>query len=334
MYKIIVFGYGGIWSVLKKKIDFSKCEIIAFINSDIEENGKVHDNVKIIHTKDIKNYKYDFLILASQSTDKLLDLLKQEDISLENVIIPYIYQSQFLEEIYIKNKNELLDFSKLHFFNKFSNVEIELPSLISMDFMGRARKTDIKDSKADYVRLSTLELIADEIKNKKITGNIAELGVYRGEFAKHINRLFYDRKMYLFDTFEGFSSKDINFDKKNNYSNPTPYFFDDTSVNLVMEKMPYPENIIVKKGYFPLSLEELEDRFAFVSIDTDLYKPIYSGLEYFYPRLVKGGYIMIHDYNNDIYSGVKEAVNKFAIENEITVIPLSDRMGSAIIIKQ
>lgn len=333
MFKILVFGYGSLWSNIKKNLDFSKCKIIGFVNSDIEECGKEYENIEIIHTSEIRKIDYDYMILASQYPEKLISYLTKEKLPTENVLIPYISQSNFIENLNQEIEKEVIKFSKLTVFSKISKYKTELPFISSMDFLGRDRTINLKDSHVDYVRLSTLELIADELNGKNVGGNIAELGVYKGEFAKHINKLFPNRKLYLFDTFEGFSIEDIKFDKLNNYSNQINSF-KDTSIDLVLEKMPVPKNIEIKKGYFPDSLEGLEDSFAFVSIDTDLYKPIYSGLEYFYPRLVKGGYIMIHDYNNDIYSGVKEAVNKFAIENEITVIPLSDRMGSAIIIKQ
>jgi O-methyltransferase len=70
-----------------------------------------------------------------------------------------------------------------------------------------------------------------------------------------------------------------------------------------------------------------------VSIDADLYDPIYNGLKYFYPRLKQGGYIFIHDYNNDSYKGAKEAVRFFCKENNLPYFPLPDAAGSAIIAK-
>ena len=38
------------------------------------------------------------------------------------------------------------------------------------------------------------------------------------------------------------------------------------------------------------------EKFAFVSLDTDLYKPTLAGLEFFWPRMSKGGFIFIHDF--------------------------------------
>ena len=97
--------------------------------------------------------------------------------------------------------------------------------------------------------------------------------------------------------------------------------------------MPYRSKCIIKKGYFPETANGLNDNFVFVSIDTDLYDPIYNGLTFFYPRLVKGGYIFIHDYNNDSYKGAKQAVDKFCAENNISKVPIPDSAGTAIIVK-
>ncbi|GCD09003.1 TylF/MycF/NovP-related O-methyltransferase [Clostridium tagluense] len=182
-------------------------------------------------------------------------------------------------------------------------------------------------------RLISLKLVCIEIKEKKIKGNVAELGVFRGDFSKKINRIFSDRTLYLFDTFQGFDEKDVELEIDNGYSNAVKGTFSDTSEMIVLNKMLYKDKCIIKKGYFPDSLNGLEDMFVFVSIDVDLYKPTYEGLQYFYNRLVKGGYIFIHDYNNLGYSGVKEAVKMFCKENDAVYFPLSDCHGSVVITK-
>ena len=60
-----------------------------------------------------------------------------------------------------------------------------------------------KDLSNDYVRLATLELLCRRLEH--VPGAAAELGVYRGFFARCINHLLPDRKLYLFDSFEGFA---------------------------------------------------------------------------------------------------------------------------------
>ncbi len=184
----------------------------------------------------------------------------------------------------------------------------------------------------DFVRYTTLELCCTEIRRNNVEGNVAELGVYKGDFAKRINQLFPDKKLYLFDTFEGFDEKDVSTEKQSNFSSGEQDF-SDTSVELVLRKMKYPNKCVVKKGFFPDSAVDVDDKFCFVSIDADLYEPILAGLKFFYPRLEPGGYIFVHDFNNDLYKGAKKAVLEFCAASNINYLPIPDSGGSAIILK-
>lgn len=205
--------------------------------------------------------------------------------------------------------------------------------VLDYQMLGLARPRGFKLPRiTNYIRLSNFELVVQEIKERNVPGNIAEVGVFKGEFAKYMNKAFPDRKFYLFDTFEGFDNKDIQIEKNNNYSTGEQDF-SDTSIDEVISKMTNKGNCIIKKGYFPESLEGLEDNFCFVSLDPDLYKPILEGLQYFYPRLNKGGYIFIHDYNNDYYSGAKKAVREYCYQNNVAFVPISDAWGTVVIAK-
>jgi O-methyltransferase len=186
----------------------------------------------------------------------------------------------------------------------------------------------------DSLRVCSLHAIAEEIYAKSVEGSVAELGVYQGHFAKDINAVFPDRNLYLFDTFQGFSKQDKEVDIGGGYSSAAEDF-SDTSVDLVVTKMSHPEKVKIRAGYFPQSVQEADKqkRFAFVSIDADLYKPIYDGLQFFYPRLNPGGYIFVHDYNNKDYPGVKAAVRKYCDEENINCFPLIDPCGTGVIAK-
>ena len=184
----------------------------------------------------------------------------------------------------------------------------------------------------DYVRYSSLELCGEEVTKRELPGSVAEVGVFRGDFSKRLNVLFPDKKLYLFDTFEGFPEDDVRFEKANDYSTGSQDFTG-TSINLVRSKMKYPQNCVFKKGKFPDTAGGVGDPFCFVSLDTDLFLPIYEGLKFFYPRLVPGGYIFIHDFNNDQYPGAREAVLQFCTEQHIGFVPIPDAGGTAIITK-
>jgi O-methyltransferase len=101
----------------------------------------------------------------------------------------------------------------------------------------------------EYIRASSLELVANEIYDKNISGSVAELGVYRGDFARLINIAFPDRKLYLLDTFEGFDERDVKTEITNSFSTGTQDF-SKTSVELVLNKMKHKENCVIKKVIF------------------------------------------------------------------------------------
>ena len=200
----------------------------------------------------------------------------------------------------------------------------------SLEYLGRERIID--HNYFDYIRLATLELVSFEINQKGLQGNIAELGVYKGKFARYMNQYFPERLFYLFDTFEGFDKRDTISDTQKNFSSGDQDF-SDTSVADVLKRMPFPQKCKPVIGFFPESAKNLDDQFVFVSLDADLFEPIYQGLLFFYPKLVRGGYIFIHDFNNDGYKGARQAVEQFCKEQNINFLPVPDLGGSAIIMK-
>jgi O-methyltransferase len=207
--------------------------------------------------------------------------------------------------------------------------------IATMSNLGRARHIDVHSTSYtnEYIRLSSFDLVVEEIEKKNLAGDVAELGVYKGEFAAVMNRAFPARTLYLFDTFEGFDSSDKETERKLG----SPGYgrdFSDTSVEEVMKRMPNAERCVLRKGYFPDTAEGLADKkFCFVSIDTDLYAPVAAGLSFFYPRLCAGGFIFVHDYNNDLFPGAKLAVQEFSAKNAVSFVPITDRYGTAIFSK-
>lgn len=195
----------------------------------------------------------------------------------------------------------------------------------------------------DYCRYRTLELVAEEIYKNNVCGNVAEAGVAQGHFAKIINRAFPDRQLYLYDTFEGFDENDKKRDIEKGYTSENFFCYSthfgsrgvEKNIEIVRSQMKYLDNCEFRQGYFPDSaVNEQEEKFAFVSIDMDLYDPIFAGLNFFYPRLSNGGYIFLHDYNHCEFKGIKVAVENFEKTNgKLSKFPLSDQGGTLIIHK-
>lgn len=183
-----------------------------------------------------------------------------------------------------------------------------------------------RDLSNDYVRLGTLELLCRRLET--VTGAAAELGVYRGFFARCINQLLPDRKLYLFDSFEGFS-------EDAQASDPFQAAHRNTAVDKVLAIMPHPEHITVKPGFFPGSLEGLEEKFCLVSLDVDFYQTTLEGLRYFWPRIEQGGYLLLHDWGSPKLPGVAKALADYEAEirTHIPAVPLCDVGGSLVLCK-
>ena len=99
--------------------------------------------------------------------------------------------------------------------------------------------------------------------------------------------------------------------------------------------MPHPENITLKPGFFPDSLEGLEERFCLVSLDVDFYQTTLEGLRYFWPRLETGGCLLLHDWGSPKLPGVAEALADYERELgcRIPAVPLCDVGGSLVLCK-
>lgn len=187
----------------------------------------------------------------------------------------------------------------------------------------------------DYVRIKSFEMVVKEIRKRNLSGAVAEAGVFQGDFAQFINHAFPDKDLYLFDTFEGFDVNEALVEvKAGNCTDAFVQTYKQTKIDVVLSKMKYRNRVIIKQGIFPRSAGGLESDFAFVSLDMDFEESIYAGLEYFYPRLVEGGYIFIHDYNGSL-TGVERAVDQYEKNKNIKLckVPLCDANGTLVVTK-
>ena len=167
---------------------------------------------------------------------------------------------------------------------------------------------------------------AKELEN--IPGACAEVGVFQGDTAKIINKAFADRKLYLFDTFSGFDARDVESERQNGFSEAKTGDYHDTSVERVLQKMEFPDQCVIKKGYFPETAEGLEETFVFVRLDVDMYKPTKAGLEWFGERMAKGGFLISHDYYTESYGGVAQAIDEYVNEHPaLRRIPVGDGLS-------
>lgn len=182
----------------------------------------------------------------------------------------------------------------------------------------------------DLARVWSLMLNIKHVLSSRNEGALAELGVYKGNSSavlSHYARRF-GRKMYLADTFVGFDSTQIEGEAA--VSDGKVAAFKDTSLELAKRVVGDYDGNRWCVGMFPdsISQEMRDDRFAFVSIDCDIYQPIAEGLRFFWPRMVPGGMIFVHDYSSGHWPGATQAVDEFRAQEKVEGILLSDLSGT------
>ena len=142
-------------------------------------------------------------------------------------------------------------------------------------------------------------------------GNFAEGGVYKGGVAFFLAQ-HCKNEVHLFDTFVGIPNAVEELDNHLNGDFADVTFFDECLNELVRRP-----TVIFHVGIFPSTAEDLDfEKFSFVHLDGDTYQTTIDGLNFFFPRMVKGGIIILDDYNWDMCPGVNKAVDEFNDFNE------------------
>jgi macrocin-O-methyltransferase TylF-like protien len=188
------------------------------------------------------------------------------------------------------------------------------------------------NNRGDLSRFYFLCLAIDQVVKEGLRGDVAELGVYKGntafllaQAARHLGST-----AYLLDTFEGFSKADLTGIDKHVH----PLLFEDTRLQAVRSLVGN-ENVRFIQGHFPGSAAQIPDGVGFilVHIDCDLYAPFRGALQYFYPRMVSGGFLIMHDYASLSWDGAEKAVDEFFADKPEKVIPIPDKSGTVVIRK-
>ncbi len=87
------------------------------------------------------------------------------------------------------------------------------------------------------------------------------------------------------------------------------------------------------QGWIPKVLSTLPERtYAFVHLDLDLHDPIRGAVEYFFPRLERGGVIVLDDYGSLAWPGAMKGVDDAAAALGQSLIPLSS--GQALLVRR
>jgi len=159
-----------------------------------------------------------------------------------------------------------------------------------------------------------LLLLAKSIgKTNKMNGCFAEIGVYNGGTSYILSLLRPDCTLFSCDGFNGLpnpTQEDTDGFKHKDF---------ETSYEDVKKYLSSRPNIKLIKGFFPdlnIHQEMYEKKFFFVHLDVDLYQSTINSLNFFLPRMVAGGVIVVDDY---WVNGVNKAVHEFCSEHNFSI---------------
>lgn len=203
------------------------------------------------------------------------------------------------------------------------------------------RYADLSDEDRALVRavksytLTSAEAVcalADAVRHvvaQDVEGDIVECGVWRGGSMAAVARTLaalkrFDRRLYLFDTFEGMprpTSRDVNFTgeaaedlyrKRNGRGAGSDWCrATEEDVARVLAACGYDESKIhLVKGRVEETIpSEAPERIAILRLDTDWYESTRHELEHLFPRLARGGVVIIDDYGH--WRGARQATDEF-----------------------
>lgn len=217
------------------------------------------------------------------------------------------------------------------------NTYVEFPSHFS--------KTDIEIIKS--VKLFTLTSIerrfaliqaVNYIIKNKIAGDIVECGVWKGGSIMAITKTLlelksYDKELYLFDTFEGMPKPtefDVSYKDKLAIKEFEDRKIDNNSSDWARIELDEVKKNVFSTGYnkekFHFIKGKVEDTIpknspetiSILRLDTDWYDSTRHELIHLFPRLVRGGVVIIDDYG--FWRGAKKAVDEYFEENNILIL--------------
>ncbi len=182
----------------------------------------------------------------------------------------------------------------------------------------------------DKARAYLLYQIAQQQQN--VEGDYLELGSYRcgGAYLLSIGDKLQDKKIVIIDSFDGLPE----------VTDEDPYWekgdmggIDFEEIQSFLSSNFKNTKYEIKRGFFPqdVNLDDLEQGWSMIHVDTDLYQPTIDALDFFFPRMSLGGAIVIDDYGNMSCPGVRQAVTEFC--DRTKAVAIFSITGQAVIYK-
>jgi len=162
---------------------------------------------------------------------------------------------------------------------------------------------------------------------RHIQGDFAECGVFRGGSAFFMCQIAQadNKEVHLFDSFQGLSNPEQH---ESAHWTVGDLAIDEEEVKANLADF---DNFHTYPGWIPERFADVADRsFSFVHIDVDLQQPTRDSIEFFFPRMVAGGILLLDDHGSAMCPGARQAALTYFEAKTEEVLDLATGQGLVI----
>jgi O-methyltransferase len=181
------------------------------------------------------------------------------------------------------------------------------------------------------VRLENIRFCIGQILSDGVPGDLIETGVWRGGGCIFMRGCLKalghpERVVWVADSFEGLPEPDVNRNKERD-------FYHSPVMQKAYQKMAageeevrrnfiayglLDENVRFLKGWFKNTLRSAAiEKLALIRLDGDFYESTTDALNGLYDKLAPGGFVIIDDYGEDVWTDCRAAVDEFRAAHRV-----------------
>lgn len=162
----------------------------------------------------------------------------------------------------------------------------------------------------------------------KIPGDFVECGVNKGWLSQTICRYLdfnsLGKSFYLFDTFNGIPSEQITASEA---ERAALHHYPDCFEEARRSFSEFPKAKLVR-GKIPGTLNDaVIEKVSYLSIDMNIEKPERDAIEFFWPKIVPGGVVVLDDYAFGGYEKQHDSMDEFAEKVGANILTLPTGQG-------
>lgn len=183
-----------------------------------------------------------------------------------------------------------------------------------------------------HARLDNIRSCIEHVVRDGVPGDVIETGVWRGGATIYMRGCLKgmgvaDRTVWVADSFEGLPDPAPEREKESKFHNSPSMQkslrklaagLEEVQANFAAYGL-LDDKVRFLKGWFKDTLPEAPiERLAIIRLDGDYYQSTMDALTALYDRLSPGGFVIVDDYGEDLWTDCRQAIEDFRTANGIT----------------